>query len=138
MITDKQAMIDAVSGWLTVRKMQDMTQKNIVWAFASGGYTSPEFRSLPYNLALVFAYGVLDDVLRSLKDEGVISPKKSGLKAFMDASRTILPWVDFDLVDKGREERNKLAHELTVVPLNDCLKYTDAVGVELKAWKIIP
>lgn len=92
-----------------------------------------------YNLPFVLAYAVLDQVLGELMDQGS-SPKPKGrpqLGAKMAASKAVLQWTDYDLVAKGKDVRNDLAHEAKLVAKEDCFRFIDAIEGELKAWGVI-
>jgi hypothetical protein len=55
----------------------------------------------------------------------------------MLASQTSLPWVAFDSVSEGRDERQKAAHGVKIVARADCWKYIDAIEQELVAWGVL-
>jgi len=55
----------------------------------------------------------------------------------MKKSRSVLSWVDYDMVDEGREKRNNLAHKVSLVSKSDCLKYMSLVELELLSWGIL-
>lgn len=60
-----------------------------------------------YNLPVVLAYSLLDEVLTGLETHGKYSaPPRAMLKAKMHASRSSLNWQDFNAVDRAREQRN--------------------------------
>lgn len=93
-----------------------------------------------FNLPLVLAFAVLDQVLDELIDQGTI-PRPSGrrplLGAKMTESRSHLPWRDYQIVDEGREARNGIAHRGELVNRTDSLKFVDAIENELHAWSIL-
>lgn len=90
-----------------------------------------------YNLLLILAYSVLGQVLSQLQNEEVIAKKSDKLGYMMKVSKITLTWQDYNTLDKGREARNDLAHGAILVEKNDCLKYINAIEVELKAWEVI-
>jgi len=90
-----------------------------------------------YNLPLVLAYAVLDEVLDALIAQGVFSCKSWMLGAKMAASKAALPWQNYALVDQGKTARNDLAHEAKLADKAQCLKFVDAIELELKAWGVI-
>ncbi|MRV70223.1 hypothetical protein GJ700_00620 [Duganella sp. FT92W] len=92
-----------------------------------------------FNLPLLLAYGVLDQVLEELVEQGTV-PKPSGkpsLGTRMIASCGVIPWKDYDCVDNGRGERNDLAHEGKLLDREACFRFISAVENELKAWHIL-
>jgi hypothetical protein len=90
-----------------------------------------------YNLALLLAYGVLDQTLNVLIGEGVFTCKSWMLGAKMSASKTALTWTDFAAVDAGKDRRNALAHNGVVASKADCLATVAVVEAELHAWGVI-
>jgi hypothetical protein len=92
-----------------------------------------------YNLPLLLAYAVLDQVLEELIDQGTI-PWKGGrrlLGAKIAASRNVLLWKDYLLIDKGKAARNDLAHEARLLNRTECFRFIDAVESELRAWNVV-
>jgi len=94
-----------------------------------------------FNLTLVLAYAVLDQVLDELIAQGIFSCAPSRrppmLGAKMAASKGSLPWQDYDLIEAGRAARNSLAHEGKLLSKADCIAYVAALEVELEAWSIL-
>ena len=90
-----------------------------------------------YNLPLILAYAVLDQVLSELRDQGEFTCKAWQLGKKMPASQNALPWQDYDLVKSGKNARNDLAHEAKLLGKTDCLRFIHAIGFELKAWGIV-
>ncbi len=127
---------DIKSAWATVQKLAyKMSRARI----AGGSFGAVMINETPSdeltNLPFVLAYAVLHDALAALDTKGVWASLKLAKK--MKASRAHLPWINFDLVDEGRDKRNDLAHESKLLSRADCLRYIEAVGVELKAWGCI-
>ena len=80
---------------------------------------------------------VLDQVLSELCDQGEFSFNDRNLGPKMLASRSKLPWQDFDTVDDGRDKRNELAHEAQLLSKKDCLRYISSIESELTAWGVL-
>ena len=137
MIKDSEVLDSIRSSWETVRISQAMVQTNLNFAFAFGGFQSHDFRKLCYSLVLLFAYSVLEDSLRELKQQGVFQAENLKLGTLMHSSKVSLHWLKFDLVDKGRERRNDVAHYRAYVESPECWKYIDAIEDELVAWGIL-
>ena len=116
MISDQLYLHQTQDSWKAVRSAQARVETNTFTAFMGGGVLTPDFIDFNYCLVLVFAYSVLDDVLEQLRDEGKFQSGRSNLKSLMDASRSNLAWVDFTQVNEGRENRNLVAHQLTILP----------------------
>jgi hypothetical protein len=136
-IADPQFKIDVRAKWLALRSLCSGSHRQ---AALMGGMvineTPPENY---YNLPLVLAYAVLDEVLSQLISENRFScsGRFPPLGAKMVASKTALPWQDYDLVETGKVARNKLAHEAAVLSRADCLRFIGAIERELIAWHLI-
>jgi hypothetical protein len=107
---------------------------------ASGGMGAVMINETPidefYNLPFMLAYSVLEDAIDFLDVSGKIAKAGWKLGPRMEVAKTVLTWIDFALVDDGREKRNDLAHEAKLLPRKDCIHYIEAIGAELKAWRL--
>jgi len=137
MISDQQILGEIERTWRTIDHllfaMKASSKPWIVGDF--GGTIIPEQFC---NFPLVLAYSTLDIVLNELVSQGVFACPRWELGAKMFASRTVLQWRDYALVERGKSARNDLCHEATTVPRTEIIEYTDAVRTELKAWAILP
>ena len=139
MIRDKTILQDVLDNWKFTRLSQQRFSVAVMSGFGMGGFPGLHTAlNMAGNIALLYAYSVLDQVLRQLKEEGHFRPQRVGLKACMDASKPVLNWVNFVLVDEGRERRNRIAHEQEFLERIDCWKYINAIEAELIAWRILP
>ena len=138
MIRDSAIKTEIQEDWNGVRKFQSSIQVNLN---ASSGVigvgATNKLRNISHNLTLLFAFSVLEAVLKQLRDEGKFSERSNGLKKLMNSSINGLFWIDFNLVDEAREERNKVAHEQKTLERGDCWKYIDAIEKELMSWNIV-
>ncbi len=137
MISDQQILDDIQKTWGTIdRLLFAMKASSKPWILGPfGGTTIPEqFCSFP----LVLAYSTLDTALGELVSQGRFACKQRELGAKMFASKNILPWQDYGLVERGKSARNDLCHGAIMVPRREIIEYTDAVRTELKAWAILP
>lgn len=125
------------AAWVSVRKAQEMMRTNIVFGFVRGAAQSEDFKRAGFNLVMIFAFAVLSDALELLGDEGAFVCKARDLGRLMEASRGSLRWVDYKLIDEGRERRNDIAHRWQTVSIESCLKYIDGIERELIAWRIL-
>jgi hypothetical protein len=140
MIKDNTALKNLRSEWETVRSIKKIIAENILSAFhTSHGFMSADssVNKFAYSLLLLFATSVLEHVLLKLRDEGRFACDSSNLGPIMAASRTVLPWINYPLVDQARDERNKIAHEQLWIEQADCYKYIDAIEAELISWNIV-
>ena len=135
MIVDQDALIEIRQDWESVRLKQNRILINSFMAF---GKLSFEFLNLTYTLILIYAYSVFRDVLSQLHKEKCFTSKNDKLYHLMQGSKSAIPWVDFDRVDKGRDQRDKIAHEDLVLPRGETWEYIDAIEKELVNWHIIP
>lgn len=139
MIKDQAKLTDYQKEWNTVREFQNKIQRHLNATMIGVGAigASHELRDISHNLVLLFAFSVLEDVLKQLKDEGKFNAKKNGLKCLMDSSKNSLPWQDFVSVDEAREKRNSLAHDQILLPREKCWCYVDAIEAELISWNVV-
>lgn len=138
MIKDPIALSDAQKAWQDVRAWQGRAQRAFIAPLAQGAIVPRAIGDLAHNVPFIFAYGVLNEVLGQLRNENLFACRTSNLGPLMGASRPALSWVDYALVDKGRDRRNELAHDGVVVPRGEIWTYVDAIEAELLAWKIMP
>jgi len=138
MIVDPITLQEVHDSWETVRDSRNILVGNLNVASIVGRPQSPQFRDLCFNLLMIVAFSVIEDVLRQLRDEGCFSCKDNRMNSLMKASEHKLPWVAFGLVDDGREHRNKSAHKRVFLKQDECLKYVAAIETELVAWSILP
>ena len=138
MIQDSMKLQEIRDTWVTVRIFQAKVTTNLNAAFVGGGIPQThEFRNLAHSLILLFAFSVLEDVLKQLKQEKVFSSGTNQLGDLMYFSKGALAWKAFALVDEGRTKRNELAHQRQLIERVDCWKYIDAIEEELVGWKIL-
>lgn len=87
-----------------------------------------------FNLPFILAYSLLDEVLSEMRNNNVFTCSSWMLGAKMNTSQTILPWVNYDVVNEGKDKRNDLAHQGVLLSQEECKKYISAIGIELKCW----
>ncbi len=138
MIADLNVPSNVRLSWLGTEKLRT---KLTASAFASGGVLGGRFPfaliDVAHNLPFVQAYGVLNDVLEQLRDEGHFQCKSRFLGPLVKASQHSLPWQDFAFIDGGVAKRNDVAHRAKILKRTECWKYIKAIKVELCAWKVI-
>jgi hypothetical protein len=86
---------------------------------------------------LLFAFSVLETTLKQHRDDKVFEEKRNGLKSLMHSSKSKLSWLDFDLIDKARDERNKVAHDQKILERGECWMYIDGIESELVSWNVV-
>ena len=134
MIHNRQTKSDIAQDWSVVRKLCNAAKTSFLPGY---GVIVNEPPKEIYNLPLVLAYAVLDQVLNELIAQGEFSCKLRLLGPKMAASQNKLPWKDYGLVDKGKTARNDLSHEAKLLSKADCLQFIDAIESELTAWNIV-
>jgi len=124
--------------WDGVRSFQSRLQAhlNISGGIGFTGATH-QLRNISHNLTLLFAFSVLERTLKQLRDEGMFQGKYNSLKKLMHSSKSMVPWQDFSLIDKAREDRNKVAHKQKILERSECWKYINGIENELVFWKVI-
>src|SRR5476649_519121 len=101
MINDPTKMQEIAAEWSAIRVLCNDSHRQAM--LSSGVYINETPPSELYNLPLVLAYAVLDEVLGALIAEGVFDCKTEMLGARMDASKAALKWLDYQLVFQGKE-----------------------------------
>ena len=137
MIRNAEVLNDLRESWRTVVDLRDTIKVNIIWSFSGGGYQSPRFRSISYNLVLLFAFSVLERGLVQLRDEGLFKCGSSRAGHLMESSRDSLNWTNYNAVDKVREDRNDMAHHRKIIDQEVVLAHIEAIQTELLAWGIL-
>jgi hypothetical protein len=124
--------------WNGVRAFQSRIQAhlNAPSGIGTAGATH-QLRNISHNLTLLFAFSVLEKTLKQFRDEGLFLEKTNGLKKLMLASKKILPWQDFELIDTAREDRNRVAHQQKILERAECWKYIDGIENELVSWNVV-
>jgi hypothetical protein len=138
MIADAVALQEARDGWEFVRSSRNVIVGNCNVATFAVGFNQAGIRDLCFNLLLASAFSVLEKVLRQLRDEGKFAGRDNRLGLLMSNSRSVLPWVDWALVDAGRSDRNSSVHARTYLPHTKCRDYIAAIERELVAWVVLP
>ena len=133
MIRDGAVLDDVRAAWKTVRVAQSMVTTNLNMA----GFVMGAFRNFAHSLVLLFAYSVLENVLEQLRDEGVLASKSANIGPLMKASKDVLPWCDYALVDQGREQRNRIAHRREFLARAEVWRYIDGIECELIGWRVL-
>ncbi len=124
--------------WGTVRVVQASIKANLNAGMTGFGVPlSMDFFDLSHSLVLLFAFSVLEEVLRQARDEGRFNCGRNTLGALMSASQDAVGWVDFSTVDEGRECRNHLAHDQKIPPRSDSWRFIDAIEAELVSWGVL-
>ena len=137
MVTDLPTLENLRQSWHTVRVTQAMIQANTAPLIFSMVPAATGFARLPESLLLVFGVSVLEDALRQICDEGAFSSKRKQLGSLMEASRSVVPWKNFDAVHQIRERRNGIAHDRAFLAADQCSIDLDTLAVELIAWGVL-
>jgi hypothetical protein len=137
MIIDPTALQDVRDGWEFVRSSRNVIVGNCNVATMALGFNQAGIRDLCFNLLLASAFSVLEEVLRQLRDEGKFSGKDNRLGALMRNIRSALPWIDWALVNTGRNDRNQSVHARTYLAHAKCRDYLAAIERELVVWGVL-
>jgi hypothetical protein len=131
MIRDAFARTEISKDWTAVRRLRELSSGSMT----PGGFVAQAYPDGFFNLALVLAYSVLDQVLKQaiIEDKFACDVRATlGLK--MKKSRPNVRWANYDLVRQGKNARNDLVHEAEVAGIEDCRRFIAAVEAELTAW----
>ena len=137
MITNADALTQVQSEWAGVRRMRDRMKLLLMATFAGGAFTAPALSTVVYNLPLLLAFDVLNQVLMQLRDEGQFSCSRNQLGPLVDASKIPLPWLDWQAVRDGVRRRNEVAHDGVLLDSTVCLSEISRIEQQLVAWRII-
>lgn len=123
--------------WLVVQAFCSSSHRQ--WMTSGGVCVDETPPQSFFNLPVVLAFSLLDEVLGSLADQSAYKLKKprATLGEKMQASRVDLQWRDFSRVNAAKEQRNDLAHRGVLISKAECLKIVEAIGAELKCWGAI-
>jgi hypothetical protein len=136
MIANAQVLGDVRQSWAGMRELRQKVAIAVphgVIAFSGLIFIA----NVPYNLPFLHACGVLNDALEQLAKEQSFTYKERNLGPLIDASVGILPWNDLPLIKEAKDQRDGPAHRGVIVQRDDCLRYIDAIEVELVQWGIV-
>jgi len=139
-IKDPSTLVEIRKEWQGVEKL---SAHLVLDAMASasmpvlGGRYPFALAKAAQNLPFIHACSVLNKVLETLSSEGHFVCKSRFLGALVKSSKTELPWADYQLIKKAVSERNDVAHKGNLVDKEECLRYIDAIRIELVNWSII-
>jgi hypothetical protein len=137
LIKDPEALQELRALWNGVRVLRRRTQAALLGSFAQGASFVVFVADAAHNLPLIHAYAVLNEVLLQLEREGRFSCRSIFLGRLLSASESALPWFDFDMVKRGADRRNDVAHRGEVLPRGECWRFIDAVEAELVGWGLV-
>ena len=138
MITDQSFVAQVRDSWKTVRTIYSMIQTNT----SSGTIFSliphaTGFSKVPESLLLLFGVSVLEGVLQKLRDDGVFSCTGSEFGRLLNASKSSLPWKNYEEIKKIQLRRNSVAHRREFLAIGQCDKDLSAIAQELITWRIL-
>lgn len=97
-----------------------------------------------YNLPFILAYALLDQVLSVFIEIGIFpppsgKPPKKGwtIGPKMETAKNHLHWQNYDLIWKGKEARDNLAHRAVLLNKKESFLYIYALEKEFSAWKLL-
>lgn len=137
MITDISALTDLKKDWGGINRLLSVI-KGTGYILPSGELICMDHPPESYNIPFLLSYGVLENTLLTFHAQGIfIFQEKKTLNNLMEASRPNLLWKAFDIVNGGRIARNKLAHEAVLLTKDECIRFVDAIRLELVGWSIL-
>ena len=138
MITNPVALALIRTQWSVVLRFCEASHAQ--YMSPSGCYINETPPESFFNLPLILAFGVLDQVLDEFIRQKIV-PRPAGrstqLAAKMDAAKSAITWQNFSHIELGREERNKVAHDGNLLGRATCIIYVKAIEAELSAWHIL-
>jgi hypothetical protein len=139
MILDEGVLADIREQWAVVRRFSDPDYSHQEIPIAGAGIVAmPPAPDDFFNLPLVLAFSVLEQVLDQLKAQGDVPATRNMLGVKMEASkRAGIPWLDYPAVEAGRNDRNDLAHRGRLIDKARCIEHVAAIDDQLKQWGIV-
>ena len=138
MIRDPSVLASIRASWEFVRHSRNVAVGNCNAATWVVGFNQTGMRDLCFNLILASAYSVLEEVLQALRDESVFACKSSKLGQLLVASKSVLPWQNWQLIDEGRDKRNQSVHDKGYMAHAEGRNYIAALEQELLTFKVLP
>jgi hypothetical protein len=137
MIADPNVRAGIQAEWRGAIELRARVQRSLLGAFAQGGSSAIFAADAAHNLPMIHGFGVLNNVLLAFRDQGRFSCKGFTLGPLMDASRTNIPWLDFDNMKAAVRRRNEVAHDGVLLPRGECWTHLDAISAQLTSWSIL-
>jgi len=135
-IKDIAALIEIKQNWAGVERLRGQLQLSAMVSGAQGHFPFV-LANAAHNLPFIHACWVLNDALKQLEKENHFKCRSIFLTPLLEASKTALSWQDWNLIKKGVDLRNDVAHEGKLLERGECWKYIDAIKTELAAWGIV-
>ena len=121
--------------WTVIRQFCQSSHRQWI---GSGGVIQETPPESFFNLAVVLAFSLLDEVLSSMSAHGAFSlPSGAMLGKKMATSRSSIEWLNYSSVEEGKCRRNDLAHRGALIPSADCREIVELISVELRWWGAI-
>jgi len=137
MIQNDSVLDDLKNDWKGIDKLLSIV-KGTSYVLPSGDIFQENEKWQSYNIPFLLSYVVLDNVLSAFHGQGNFTCKeKRTLNNLMEASRPHIPWRNFDTINKGRLARNELAHEAVLLSKEECIRFIEAIRLELVGWSIL-
>lgn len=143
MIKDPTKLQEVRDEWKFAIEAQN-SMRTIIEYYESqtGGTWFNDFQNKVHGLVLSFAFSVLQHTLEILRAEGAFkcgrkNPPLGNLMNASNGKHSKMKWLDFLVVDEGREKRNDLVHHQKVLRREDTWKYIAAIENELVEWKVL-
>ena len=136
MITDPKILASIRSQWRVVKRFCESS--HVQYMSPSGAYINETPPERFFNLPLILAFSVLDQVLKELIQQGSVPRPNGGLLgAKMKSARSAIAWQNYNYVECGKDERNAVAHDGKLLDREACLAFVNAIEIELYAWQVL-
>ena len=137
MITDPKILASIRSQWRVVKRFSESSHAQ--YLSPCGAYINETPPESFFNLPLILAFSVLDQVLKELIQQGSV-PRPSGrgfLGEKMQTARSAIAWQNYDYIERGKVQRNAIAHDGNLLDRATCLAFINAIEIELCAWRVL-
>lgn len=139
MIQNPQVLEEVRLSWQGVTALRRRVQGVNLIAFAQGSSAVPLLNpeEICFNLLLVHAAAVLNDVLEQLRDEGAFVGKGRDLRRLLEQSRGSLQWLDYARMEQMLAARNDTAHRGVLHSKPVCVGFLADIENQLRGWMVI-
>jgi hypothetical protein len=135
MIQNKDLIERFSSSWTSLKYIQ--RQLSVQYLIPGSGVIGQNSPDETYNLPLILAFSLLDEVLSEFISQGKFKCGSWKLGTKMETSKDVISWIDYQAIFDAKEARNGIAHRSELVTKQLCIKYINEIEAELSAWGVI-
>ena len=137
MIVNLSSLAILQAEWEGVVRMRERMRHLVLSTFAFDAARSPAFGDVLYNLPLLLAFDVLEQVLLQARADGRFADSGRRLGNLMDSAKTALPWIDWQCLREAVKRRNEVKLHRKLFGDVQCLQDIADIEAQLIAWGVI-